>query len=147
MSATYEACRSITVAVTNDSSGVGAALPFRFCTWKTSGAFKEVITHVPGANGAAARGILGMKTDQNVKSAVCSSTMVLPDGCQALIELGEAVTAPGQAIRVGGNSTEVDGAGYLADATGDVIVAYALETGAVGEVIAIEFVGYAGLVP
>lgn len=146
--ATYENCRTISVQAAVASSA-STVIANRFVVWQgTTPAEKEVVIHVPGANGAAARGICAMKPDAKaVVNGFAETTMALPDGGVAKVELGEAITTVGQVIRVGGNSTEVDGAAYMADATGDVIVGYALETGAIGEVIAIEFVGYAGTAP
>lgn len=145
--ATYENTRNISVqtAVTNS---VAAALPFRFATWVNGGQPREVATHVPGATGAAARGIIAMKPDaKGVVNGFAQTTMVLPDGGVALVELGEQVTDLTVPLRIGGNSSEVDGAAYLANATGDVIVGYPLALGAVGDVIPFQFVGFAGTAP
>lgn len=148
--ALYENVRNIscTVKIVNGTPG---ALMYRFVTWVNGGTEPyEVQTHVPGANGAAARGILAMKADPNAVRQFAASTgfvnssIALPDGGQCLVELGEAVTDLTVPLRIGGNSTEVDGAAYLANATGDVIVAYPLALGSVGQIIPIQFVGYAG---
>ena len=134
---------SVVVGVTNK---VAEAVVDRFCNWKAAPAESFMVeTHVPGANGAPAVGILGMKPDADaVGTGNVASSMVLP-GCQTVVELGEAVSA-GNPLRVGGNGGEVDGAAYHANASGDVIVAYALTDGAVGEKISIHFVGYHGVV-
>lgn len=143
----YENVRNLTVVVAVTSS-VPAALYCRFANWVDGGEDFQVVTHVPGANGAAARGVLAMKVDaKNIVDGIGASSIALPDGGQCLIELGEAVTVKGAPLRVGGNSTEVDGAAYLANATGDVIVGYALSLGAVGDIIPFQFVGYAGVAP
>lgn len=150
--ALYENVRNISCRV-RITSGVASAIMYRFCTW-TQPALEpyEVKTHVPGANGAAARGILAMKPDPNGVRAFATTTgyvnssIALPDGGQCLVELGEAVTDLDVPLRIGGNSTEVDGAAYLANATGDVIVGYPLKTGGVGEIIPIQFIGYGGVV-
>lgn len=138
---------SVLVKVVN---GVAAALPNRFCQIDTADTANllSVKTHVPGATGAVSQGILGMKADPKAAPSgtnYCACPMVLP-GCQAEIELGEAVTDLSVPLRVGGNSSEVDGAAYLANATGDVIVAYPLTLGVVGEIIPILYVGYAGVI-
>lgn len=145
--ATYENVRTVSVQ-TAVTSSVAAALPFRFATWKNGGQPREVETHVPGATGAAARGVIAMKADaRNVVNGFAQTSMALPDGGICLIELGEAVIDITVPLRVGGNSTEVDGAAYLANATGDVIVGYPLALGAVGDVIPFQFVGFAGTAP
>ncbi len=142
--ASYENTSSITVMVAV-VGGVAAALPYRFCKFDPAGAEPFcVITHVPPALGEAADGILAMKADKNVGTGLTASSMILPNGSQALIELGENC-AQGALLRVGGNGAEVDGAAYLANAAGDVIVAKALKAGVVGEVIPIQFYGYRGL--
>lgn len=148
--ALYEACRNLSCRI-KITSGVASAVMYRFATWTAGGSEPyEVKTHVPGATGAAARGILAMKADPNAVRQYASTTgyvnssIALPDGGQCLIELGEAVTDLDVPLRVGGNSTEVDGAAYLANATGDVIVAYPLALGSVGDIIPCQFVGYAG---
>jgi hypothetical protein len=152
--AVFELARTLNCVV-RVASGVPAALYCRFAVWDTaqigvgSDAY-EVKTHVPAATGAPAQGVLAQRISQNELSAnggngVYASQIAIPEGGQCLIELGEAVTAYGQPLRVGGNSTEVDGAAYLANATGDIIVGYALvATGAVGEIIPFQFVGYHG---
>ena len=129
---------------------VAAAVVNRFVTWDTSSPGEdEMITHVPGANGAPAVGILAEVP--NAAAGPASGTIyvtcgyVRPDGSKALIELREVCTQ-GAKLRIGGNSSEVDGAAYLADATGDYIVGTALEAGAVGQVISFQFQNE-GLVP
>jgi len=141
--AMYDNCRAVSVKV-NVSSSTAAALVNRFCIWDSTA--DRVITHVPGANGAAARGVLQEAVDTQ-SDGVKYSSMVVPDGGIVKILLGEAVVTVGSALRVGGNSSETDGAAYLANASNDVIVGYALETGSVGDIIAMHFVGYHGLVP
>jgi hypothetical protein len=137
--AAYENVRNVSVQVAVASS-VAAALPYRFATWKNAGADREVITHVPGANGAVARGILSMKADAaGVVDGFATSSMALPDGGICLVELAEAVTDITVPLRIGGNSSEVDGAAYLANATGDFIVGYPLQTGGVGAIIEFQF--------
>jgi len=145
--ATYENVRNLSVTC-KVTSNVAAMQIYRFAKRVTSNnEFCEFATHVPGALGAAAEGICSMKPDaKNVKNGYVASSIALPGG-QALVELGEAVTDLSVPLRIGGNSTEVDGAAYLANATGDVIVAYPLKTGVVGEIIPILFVGYAGVAP
>lgn len=142
--ATSEMVSAITVAV-NVSSSTAAALVNRFCIWDSSNAGR-VITHVPGANGAAARGVLQEAVDTQ-SDGVKSSSMAVPTGTVVKILLGEAVSSPGAALRVGGNSSETDGAAYLADASNDVIVGYALDTGAAGDIIRMQFMGYVGVTP
>ncbi len=143
----YENVRTIsaTAAVV---AGVAGALPFRFVTWVNGGERWQVATQVPAATGAAARGICAMEVDtKNIVDGIGVTSVALPDGGQCLVELGEAVTDLTVPLRVGGNGAEVDGAAYLANATGDVIVAYPLQTGVVGDIIEIQFVGYAGTAP
>lgn len=144
--ALYENVRNIS-AVTAVTNSVAAAIMYRFVTWIDNGGEYECATHVPGANGAAARGICAMKPDaKNVVNGLAVTSIALPDGGQCLVELGEAVTDLTVPLRIGGNSSEVDGAAYLANASGDVIVAYPLAEGAVGDIIPVQFVGYAGTI-
>jgi|SRR3990172_808318 len=147
--ATFESVKiqSCRVKVTN---GVAAAVVNRFCTPQTSSPGEdEVITHVPGAAGAPAFGILAEVP--NVNAIVNPGTgfvtcgYVRPDGAKALVELAEICTQ-GAKLRIGGNFSETDGAAYLANATGDYIVGTALEDGAVGQVISFSFQNE-GLVP
>lgn len=138
--ATVNSERKVPVKV-NVSSGTPAALVKKFCVWDTNA--DRVITHVPGAHGAAAVGILYESVETSTDGEH-ESAMILP-GCITKITLGEAVTTVGAALRIGGNSSETDGAAYLANATNDVIVGYALSTGAVGDVISFHFTGYSGL--
>lgn len=142
---TNENVRLLTVLV-NVTAGVAGAVANRFCLIDSAGTEPSVVkTHVPGANGAAAQGILAMKPDAAGRvNGLVACSMAIPGG-KVPLELGQAV-AQGDPIRIGGNSTEVDGAGYKADATGDVIVAYATKAGAVGEVIPVLFTGYSGVV-
>ncbi len=134
------------------TAGVAAALPNRFCRAEVNGAADDLmITHVPGAAGAPSQGVLCMRADipatgTGTFTGVVTSSYTPPDGSEATIELGEAVTQRGAPLRIGGNSTEVDGAAYLADATGDYIVGYAKELGGVGAIIRFEHIN-AGLVP
>lgn len=143
--AAYENVRnvSVQVAVVNR---VPAALMYRFAKWKNGGVDREVVTHVPGAAGAVAHGILAMRADPAVVDGFATSSIALPDGGIALVELGEAVTDITVPLRIGGNSSEVDGAAYLANAQGDYIVGYPLQTGAVGDIIEFQFLN-GGLVP
>jgi hypothetical protein len=132
------------------TAGVASAIVDRFCIRDTTaGRVDEMITHVPGANGAAAVGIIGMAPDtvRSTFSGTVVTSYVRPDGAEAIVELGEIVTTLGAPLRVGGNSTEVDGAAYLADATGDVVVGFAAETGVVGQKIRFQFTGYSGVRP
>jgi len=141
----FENLRSINVQV-QLASNVAGALPNRFVAYETSSAEdREVITLVPGANGAVAAGILAQAIDTTAADGFYASSMVQPGGV-AQVLLGENVTA-GAPLRAGGNLTEVDGAAYLANAVGDVIIAYALEDGSAGEIVEIDFVGYHGVVP
>ena len=144
---TYEAVSRVSVAV-NIIASVAQALPNRFCRFDAAATeSRAVITHVPGANGAAARGILAMKADaKNRVNGYVASSMIIPNGAIAEVELGEAVTDLAVPLRIGGNGAEIDGAAYLANAAGDIIVAYPLALGAVGQVIPIQFVGYGGVI-
>jgi hypothetical protein len=143
--ATYENVRNLTVTC-RVTAGVAAMQMYRFAKPVQTGTPEpfEFHTHVPGANGAAAFGICAMKPDaKNVQDGIVSTSIALP-GCQALVELGEAITDLAVPLRIGGNAGEVDGAAYLANATGDVIVAWPLQLGVVGEIVSIFFVGYGG---
>lgn len=134
---TPQSCR---VQVTN---GVAAAIANRFCIRDPNATADDVmITHVPGAAGAPAQGILCMKPDtvRTNFTGLVTSSYEPPKGAEPTIELGEAVTQRGAALRVGGNGAEVDGAAYLADASGDYIVGYAAEVGVVGQIIRFQFV-------
>lgn len=130
-------------------NGVPGAIVDRFCRRQTTTpGSEEMITHVPGAAGAPAEGILGMKADTAPFAASTGfvvTSYVPPDGGEAVIELGEVVTQ-GAKLRIGGNSTEVDGAAYLADASGDYIVGTAAEAGVVGQKIRFQFLNQ-GLLP
>lgn len=131
------------------TAGTAGAIVDRFCIPDaTAGRVDEMITHIPGAAGAVAQGILAMVPDtiRSTFSGLVADSYVRPDGCEAVIELGEAVTVLNSALRIGGNSTEVDGAAYLADASGDFIVGYAKELGVVGQKIRFQFIN-AGKVP
>ncbi len=144
--ANYENARSISAQalITN---GVASCNIYRFVSWVNGGGAFQVANQVPSATGAAARGICSMAPDnKNVTNGLVATSVAVPDGGQNLIELGEAVTDITVPLRVGGNSDEVDGAAYLANASNDVIVAYPLALGAIGDIIPIEFVGYAGLI-
>lgn len=141
----YEYVRNITVNVAVVAS-VAAAQMYRFVGWETSTPDPyEVKTYVPGANGGVPAGICAMKPDTNIKDGYVSIPMALADGAQCEIELGQAVTQ-GAKLRCGGNSSEVDGTAYLADAAGDVIIGTALKAGGVGEIIPFQF-QYEGVVP
>lgn len=144
--ATYEKATVISVQVKVTSS-VAAAKMFRFAKWvATTPVNREVATLVPGALGAVPAGVIAMKPDAaGVVNGYCTVPMHVPDGGVGLVELGEAVTDLAVPLRVGGNSTEVDGAAYLANATGDVIVGYPLELGSVGQIISFQFIGNGGL--
>lgn len=139
---TLQSCRVKVV------SGVAAAIVDRFCVRQTStpGA-EEMITYVAPAAGGVPDGIIAMKPDATAfpdTTGFVVTSYVRPDNCEAIIELGEIVTQ-GALLRCGGNSTEVDGAAYLADASGDVIIGKAAEGGAVGQKIRFNF-GYRGVV-
>lgn len=130
-------------------NGTANAIVDRFCVRDTTaGRADEMITHVPGAAGAPAQGIIAMRPDtqpfQNTTGTVVTS-YVAPNGSEAIVELGEAVTI-GARLRVGGNGAEIDGAAYLADAAGDYIVGIAAEAGAVGQKIRFQFTNL-GLLP
>lgn len=141
----YENVRNITVNVAVVAS-VAAAQMYRFVDWVTSTPDPyEVATYVPGANGGVPAGICAMSPDTNIVDGYVSIPMALADGGQCLIELGENVTQ-GAKLRCGGNSSEVDGTAYLANAAGDVIIGTALKAGNVGEVIPFQFL-YQGAVP
>lgn len=139
------------------TSGVAGATVDRFVVHETTaGRIDEVINYVPPAAGGVPDGILGMKPDiprgigdGTPYSGTVVTSYVRGDGCEAVIELGEAVTIGTTTnwLRVGGNASEVKGAAYLADATGDVRVAKALESGAVGQKIRIQYLGFSGTTP
>lgn len=136
---------SVLVKVTNS---VAEALRYRFAQFDSAATEpRGVKTHVPGATGAVAQGILAQSADTKIVNGYVTSSIIKPDGSVALVELGEAVAAINAPLRVGGNGAEVDGAAYLANATGDVIVGYALALGNVGDIIPIQFLGYAGVAP
>lgn len=141
---TLQSCK---VRVVN---GVAAAIVDRFCTRDTTaGRTDEMITYVPGANGGVPDGILAMKPDTTPFAASTGTVVtsyVRADGAEAIIELGENAGA-GVWLRAGGNSTEVDGAGYLADATGDVRIFKTAEAGVVGQKVRGNFFQYAGTTP
>lgn len=144
--AAYENVRNLS-AVTLVTAGVAAAAMYRFIEWDDA-ATEEfgVKTHVPGANGAASDGIGAMKPDTKIGDGYVAMLIAVPDGGQCVIELGEDASA-GDDLRVGGDGAEVDGAAYLADAAGDVIVAKALTDGVAGQIIPIQYFGYRGEVP
>lgn len=143
--AAYENVRCLS-AVTAIAANVAAAKLYRFVEFDGSAAEEfAVITHVPGANGAPSDGICAMKPDTQIGDGFVATLIAVPDGGQAVIELGEDCSN-GDDLRVGGNSTEEDGAAYLANATGDIIVAKALSDGVAGQVIPIQYYGYRGAV-
>lgn len=126
---------------------VPGALADRFVTYQTSSAAeREVITLVPGAAGGHPVGILAENVPTDKGNGLYPSSIAVPDGSYPKVLLGENVTA-GAPLRAGGNSTEVDGAAYLANAQNDIIIARAMEAGNAGEIIQIQFGPYGGLVP
>lgn len=144
--AAYENVRNLS-AVCAIAGGVAAAQMYRFVEWDGAAAEEYAVkTHVPGANGAASDGIGAMKPDTKIGDGFVAMLIAVPDGGQALIELGEDCNN-GDDLRVGGDGAEEDGAAYLADAAGDVIVAKALSAGVAGQVIPIQYFGYRGEVP
>jgi hypothetical protein len=143
----YESVVRISVMV-RSVAGLALALPNRFCRFDNAETERRgVITHVPGALGACAQGILAMKADsKNVPNGYSQSSMIIPNGAIAEVELGEAVTNLNVPLRIGGNGGEIDGAAYLANAAGDIIVGWPIQVGAVGEVIPFQFIPYGGVV-
>jgi hypothetical protein len=141
---TLQSCK---VRVVN---GVAAAIVDRFCVRdQTLGREDEMITHVPAAAGAPAQGVIGMAPDTRpfaTSTGTVVTNYVRPDGCEAVVELAEAVPAPGTKLRVGGAGAEVKGAAYLADASGDYVVGISSEAGAVGQKIRFQFINL-GLLP
>lgn len=131
------------------TAGAAAAIVDRFCIRDTTaGRGDEMITYVPGANGGVPDGIIAMKPDTVSPdySGTVVTTYVRADGAEAVIELGE-IAGAGVWLRAGGNSTEVDGAAYLADATGDVRIFKTAEAGVVGQKVRGNFHPYAGTTP
>jgi hypothetical protein len=134
---------TLTTVLVDVTAGVAGALPDRFVQLSAT-AQDLVVTAVPtSALGAAPLGILAEAADLT-RNGRQQLSMVVPRS-RAKIFLGEAVTTIGAPLRVGGFGAETDGAAFLANAAGDIIVGYARETGAVGEIIMIEFTGYNGL--
>lgn len=133
---------SVSVQLTTNVAG---ALIRRFVSWETSSpGFREVITAVPNAAGKPAPvGILAESIDTTQADGFYISSMVLPN-CITEVLLGENCTQ-GAPLRCGGSTSEVDGAAYLANASNDFIVAYALRDGTAGEIVNIHFTGYYGL--
>jgi hypothetical protein len=150
--ALYELARTLN-GVIKVENGVAGADIYRFVDW-VAGATEpyEFATFVPGAAGGVPAGICAQKPDPNgVKQFLTStgyvnSQLAIPEGGQCLILCAE-ICAVGDWLRAGGNGGETDGAAYLANATNDVRIARALEVGAVGQIIAIQYVGYSGLTP
>ena len=148
--AVHEKATPLWSAQTKVTNGVAAAVVDRFVELVPGGADCEIRTLVPGAFGDVPVGILGMKADvlgvPNPGVGLVTVGVMNNVGAQGIIELGE-ICGEGVNLRVGGNGAEVDGAAYLADASGDVIVGKSLEAGVVGQKIAILYLGYAGKVP
>lgn len=142
----YENANTITVQV-RITDGVPAVKFGQFATWDTSSpGTREVVAHVPGAAGAPAVGIIAMKPDtRNVTNGLVAVPMAIPDGSICIVQVAEA-GSQGDKMRVGGNSTEVDGAAYLANAQGDYIVGTLMEDAAVGDYASMQFLN-TGLVP
>lgn len=128
------------------TSNVAAALLRRFVTYETSSpGFREVITAVPAAaTGRGVPGILAEEIDTTLSNGFYASSIVMPGGITEVL-CGETMTQ-GAAVRVGGYSAETDGAAYIANASGDVIVGWCLEDCTAGNIATIHFVGYAGTV-
>lgn len=128
----------------NVASGVAAALPNRFVVWDSNAG--RVITLVPAATGAFADGILAEEVDATI-DGVKTAAMLMPGPVIGKVLLGEAVVTVGSTLRAGGNGAEVDGAAYLADATGDIAIAKALEVGGIGAIISVSFPGFIRVTP
>lgn len=150
--ALYELARTLN-GVIKVVNGVPGALMYRFVDWVSGGTEPyEFATFVPGANGGVPAGICAQKADPNglrqfaTTTGYVNSQLAIPEGGQCLIELGENCSR-GDWLRAGGNSSEVDGAAYLANAQNDVRLGKALEDGTVGQIIAFQYMGYAGLTP
>lgn len=138
-----------TVRVIN---GVAQALVDLFCIRQTTTPGQdEMITYVPGANGGYPDGIIAMQPETTRaipnpgNGLVTTSFVPWGRGGEANITLAEAC-AQGALLRCGGNSTEVDGAAYLADATGDIAIGKSCEAGVIGQVIRFQF-GFYGVRP
>lgn len=128
-------------------NAVPAALVDLFCVRQvTSPGVDEMITYVPtSANGGFPDGIIAMapttRAIANPGTGFVTTSYVRMNGYEAVITLAEAC-AQGALLRCGGLSAEVDGAAYLADATGDVAIGKACEAGVVGQVIRFQFQYY-----
>lgn len=134
---------SCTVEIT---AGVPGALVDRFVVRETSTPLPdEMITFVPPAAGGYPDGVLAMRADipqggsSPYSGMAITSYVPAMNGGEFIVELGEICTQ-GALLRVGGNSTEVDGAAYLANATNDIAVAKACEGGVVGQKIRCQWV-------
>jgi len=134
---------TVTVQLT---SNVAGALLRRFVTWETSSPnFREVITAVPAAaTGRMVPGILAEAIDTTLADGFYNSSIVIPGGITEVL-CGETITQ-GAPVRVGGYSAETDGAAYIANATGDVIVGWASQDCTAGNILTFNFVGYAGVI-
>jgi hypothetical protein len=141
----YNSTTNVPVTVQLASSIPGALIR-RFVRYETTTpGTREVITLVPGANGAYAAGILAESIDTTQSDGFYASSIVLPGGYTEII-CGETWTT-GAPLRSGGAGAEADGTAWLANATGDVIIAYALSDCTAGNIGTINFVGYAGVTP
>lgn len=130
-------------------NSVAQALVDLFCVRQTTTPGQdEMITYVPTlAAGGYPDGIIAMQPETTRavpnpgNGLVTTSFVPWGRGGEANIILAEAC-AQGALLRCGGLGGEVDGAAYLADATGDVAIGKACEAGAVGQVIRFQFAFY-----
>jgi len=130
----------------NVASGTPAADLHHFVQWDATNGNRRVenadATNVDQSDRNVA-GILAEAVDTTV-DGLKESSMYLPDSGYAKVELGEAVTTVGDALRPASGAETPVGTAFLADASGDPMVATAMETGAVGDVITVQFTGPRG---
>lgn len=140
---TTEAMRLVSVKV-NVASGTPAANLYDFVSLATAGERRVASSISGGATGVVPVGVL-MEAPDTASDGDKDVAMAIMDGAISEVKLAEAVATIGADLRTAG-SGETAGRAYLANATGDIICAKALRTGAVGDVIPVMLVGYAGAV-
>lgn len=141
--AAYEKVSEVSVVV-QVTAGTPEVDKYRFAKWKAGGADQQVEAATGVADDVC--GILSQKVPTSLSGGATflspAVSMAIANGGIQLVELGEAVTTIGTDLRPG-----TLGKAFLADATGDGVVAEALETGGIGAIIRVQMKNQKRLVP
>lgn len=141
--AAYEKVSEVSVVV-QVTTGTPEADKYRFAKWKAGGVDQQVEAATGVADDVC--GVISHKVPTTLANPATyispAVSMAVANGGIQLVELGEAVTAIGADLRPGAG-----GKAFLADATGDGIVAEALEVGSIGQIIRIQMKNQKRLVP